>query len=219
MSRETNSLLLRYGINVFWSSSLSNPSIYSLNFQFNSLFNLILRNFFFRALKIQYTQNVISLYLFYFKEDRFSFLFKFLKLKKIIITSLITRRLYSFRLYKKFKKFKLKKPPLFSLLVLTSWKTLLIFNLSLLKKKKLNFVLLSEGPVFTYKLKKKRFFTHKLKNRKSFFTHKLKQKRSLKKKAPFSFYWDWRVKMINSLLKFKWLAFFFCLCFFHVILI
>lgn len=95
MSRETNSILLRYGINTFWSSSISTSrSLYS-NLQLNSFFDLFLINFFFRPLKIQYSINLIIVYLFYFKNDKLSFLKKYFLWKKIKINSLLCKKKYN----------------------------------------------------------------------------------------------------------------------------
>jgi len=57
MSKETSSTLLRYGINSFWSNSISSSRSLYLPMQLNSYFYLFFKNYFLMPLKIQYNKN------------------------------------------------------------------------------------------------------------------------------------------------------------------
>ena len=102
MSRETNTLLLRYGLNTFWSKYLSLPKFSYLNLQFNSFFKLFLQNYFLIPIKIEYFLDLILLYVFSFNEDRYSFIYKFLKFKKLTIKKLSYRKFIGFNLKKNY---------------------------------------------------------------------------------------------------------------------
>lgn len=91
MSRETNSLLLRYNINKFWSSSLNIAKLQYANFLYEQLLLFVLSNCFLQVLKIQYNLKIINIYVFHFKYDRFNFFYKYLKIKKNFSTKLKNR--------------------------------------------------------------------------------------------------------------------------------
>ena len=180
MSKVTNSILLRYGINHFWSSSLNNITSFNFFLQLQSFFPIYLKNYFFNILKIHYTPLSICIYIYYFKEDRYSFLYKFLKLKKIILNKLLLRKYYSLFSY---KKDYIKKPNTF------------LKNLIFLLHKKYNNSIL-------YKTLK--YKTIKNKNL-SFFNITINNLILKKKKLFFNFL---KIKYLNYLIKMKWLGIF-----------
>lgn len=184
MSRETNSLLLRYGLNTFWSKYLSIPNLGFLNLQFNSFFSLYLQNYFLVPLKIQYFTNLILLYVFYFNQEGYSFIYKFLKLKKIIITKLFYRKFYGLNLKGKKKLFH----------IFISFKTILLLTL------KQYFIY-----VYFLLLKKKSYLLYFHNDLIFLLTS---SKKNIEKKRDFQSIFFWKLRTINYILKFKWLGLF-----------
>ena len=82
MSRTTNTILLRYGITTFWSSSLLTQKVSNTLLQFNNLCGLVLKNYFLNVLKIQCIKNNLILYTFKFNSQKQSFLVKYLMFLK-----------------------------------------------------------------------------------------------------------------------------------------
>ena len=82
MSRITNSILLRYGITQFWSASLFKQKSLSLLLTLNCFLILIFKNYFLQIVKTQYLLNSITIYILKINRDKFSFLEKYLILKK-----------------------------------------------------------------------------------------------------------------------------------------
>ena len=166
-------------------------------FQFNSFIFLILRNYFLKAFRIQYFSTYINLYVFYFKEDRFSFLYKYLKLKKIILNSLFYRKKYAFLLKKKgASKIRVAKGLLKILMLINKLFLLRFFHL-LLKK-----------PVFVFYLDAGYYPILRLKqnmiNKVAF--KKVKKKLTTHCKKKKSLLYKYKIKLINSLLKYKLLG-------------
>lgn len=186
MSRETNSLLLRYGINIFWSSSLFFPQNFFLTLQLNSFFGLVLRNYFFSTLKIQYISNFIILYVFYYKEERFSFIFKFLKLANIQVTKLVLRKNYSL-------KFSTGKP-------ITNLDALSFIFIGFIRKLFLSFLFYQLLVKFQLFFPIKSLVSVCVRDTIGFLV-KLRT-------SQIFFFRNWKLQVINFLLKFKWLCLF-----------
>ena len=185
MSRETNSLLLRYGINTFWSTSLFFPKLFSTKLQLISFLKLLLSNYFFSTLKIQYITTLLILYLFYYKNDRFSYIYKFLKITNISITQLIFRKFFSFKLGTQNQKVYVND--IFFSFFLLIQKLFLSFTLYHLLIKFTSFLMvITELCLFNI----------------------IPECLALFKIKKISFYWNWKLKIINHLLKFKWLGIF-----------
>ena len=179
MSRETNSILLRYNINKFWSSSLVIQKLQYINILYENLLYFVLSNLFLDILKIQYNFRFINIYIFYFKYDKFNFFYKYLKIKKKLVTQLKSRLQYGLIL-KVIKPLKNKK--------YNKWKY--FFNLLFLSAKKLLVIV-------NYKLLSNFFFTF-LKEKKLFFFNK-KYINKIKK----SMAWNYKLKYINHIIKLK----------------
>lgn len=95
MSKETSSTLLRYGINSFWSNSISSSRSLYLPMQLNSYFYLFFKNYFLMPLKIQYNKNKVIIYIFYYKNEKLTFLQKYFIWKKTKLHKLILRKNYN----------------------------------------------------------------------------------------------------------------------------
>lgn len=99
MSRVTNSILLRFGITEFWSSSLLKKKNASLFLTVNFLLLLVLKNYFLQMIKSHYCKNNITIYVFKLKKDKFSFVEKYLFFKNVKKNALYYRKHYSFLSY------------------------------------------------------------------------------------------------------------------------
>jgi hypothetical protein len=168
---------------------MSNKIYYKL--KFNNFFNLFLHNYFLNILKLQYKENFISIYLYYLKEDRFSFLYKFLSMKKNTFNSLYFRKSFSFIILKKNKT---------NLVIKHSFCLLL----SLLHK-----IFVSKLYIFLYKKKyiiiSNFSFDFEKNNKKK---SNLIQKKKNVKKVYIKNFFKIKLKYINYIIKFKCLAIF-----------
>ena len=108
MSRTTNSILLRYGITVFWASSFYTQKQSNIYLQLNSLLQLILRNYFLKLLRMQHIYSHLILYVFTFKIEKLSFLKKYLIFLKKKNNSKL-RKIYGITALNKKKKKKINK--------------------------------------------------------------------------------------------------------------
>lgn len=194
MSRETNSMLLRYGINTFWSNSISSPKLLYINDNLNPFFNLILKNYFLQPLKIQYKFNSIYLYVFFYKEERLSFLDKFLTLNKLELSRLLLRKNYSNNTIKNINIIKKKKISL-KLVILVARMMVCRILYKIIKNKNIPNILLDNNSINILKYKKIRNI------RKNIFCLKKKKKLLFKRKKNL-----YKLKLINYLLKFKTLG-------------
>ena len=145
MSKKTNSLLLRYGFNVFWSSSICNPNLEYRNLLFLNLLTFFFKLFNFQILKIQYTLQNIWVYVYSYKE-RHKFLNRYiLHLEKFLLTKYFLRTTYGFKFIKKsklsskIKKGKRKILFIFFILFFLVWKILILKWFIFLKYFKLLF--------------------------------------------------------------------------------
>lgn len=202
MSRVTNSVLLRYGINTFWSSWRLSLNSVNSSLQLNVFFSLFLRNYFFRVLKIQYTRVNILIYVFYLREDKFSFLYKYLNLNKILINNLQKRKNYGFTINSKGSSNKVASiafwlvNKVISLLYTAFW---WLWRLSALKKKLIyiNF-LVPTNRLYRLALSK---------SRKRIVCKKLVKWKTRKKKVKFiTCKKQVKLRLINHLIKYKTLG-------------
>lgn len=189
-------MLLRYNINTFWSNSISTSRLKYIKQRFNNFFELILKNNFLLPLKIQYKEKNIHLYVFFFKEERFSFLRKFLILKKINLNQLILRKKYNLS---GTLKTLIKKKLIYN-------RILTILNL----KYGISYLLCLNVKNIVVNLNVEKLF-FLLKNQKKILAKKLRKKR--KKKIKRKFLKKFKLKFLNYIIKFKWLG-----LFLHIIL-
>lgn len=139
MSRVTNSILLRFGITLFWSSSLFKNKTKHSFLTLNSLLILVLKNYFLQIIKTQYLMDNIILYVLKFNNEKFSLLDKYLSLQKNKFDNVMYRKIYSVKYL--FSK-KQKKPIsiLKKLQYITCLQLLTSFTINLhLSKNKNNF--------------------------------------------------------------------------------
>lgn len=110
MAKKTNSLLLRYGINIFWSSSISNPNLEYRIVVFFNLLTFMFKYFNFQILKIQNNLKQLYIYIFPYKE-RFNFLIRYiLYFEKSLLTKYFFRVVYGIKIRKQTKSlFKINK--------------------------------------------------------------------------------------------------------------
>lgn len=182
MSRETNSILLRYSMNTFWSNSISSDrKLYSFQ-QYESFLNLFLKNYFLKKLKVQYKINLIHVYIFYYKEEKLSFNAKWINWRKLQINQIDLRKNYNITYTKSKKKYSRKYILKNILNIHNKLKTIkYIFNI-LKKQSTKNFNYISFNHANKWSLK-------------NIFNN---SKISRKKKS--------KLKKINSFLKLKWLS-------------
>ncbi len=103
MSKKTNSLLLRYGLNVFWSSSISNPNLEYRMVVFFNLLTFFFKYFNLQILKIQHNLQQIFIYVYPYKE-RTNFLVRYiLYFEKSLLTKYFLRTVYGLQVLKKTK--------------------------------------------------------------------------------------------------------------------
>jgi len=68
MSRETDVILLRFGICIFWSSSLSFPGLRFIKYEIEYLLKMFFRFYSFQIIKLQYKESWIDIYCYRFKK-------------------------------------------------------------------------------------------------------------------------------------------------------
>lgn len=183
MSRETNSTLLRYSINTFWSNSISSDRALYSKKQYEYFFILLLRNYFLQSLKIQYKSSLINIYVYFYKDDKLSFIQKYITWKKIQLNTLLYRKNYNILNKKKIQTYTKKNlilKHLFSLLYKLKISKY-IYNFLKREQKQKN-------DIFFINPSKTNYTQNILCNKKFFFYKKLK------------------LKKINNVLKFKWLG-------------
>jgi len=183
MSRVTNSILLRFGITLFWSSSLFKNKTKHSFLTLNSLLTLVLKNYFLQIIKTQYLIDDIILYVLKFNNEKLSLLDKYLSLQKNKINNVIYRKIYSV----KYLFSKKRKKPIFILKKLhyiTCLQLLTCFTINLhLSKNKNNFCSVFFLPLIFPLLKNV-------------------------KKTVFSGVRLFRIKRLNFVIKLKWLGLF-----------
>ena len=197
MSRETNSTLVRCNINTFWSNSISSSRSLYLKYQYNCFINLYLKNHFFHPLKIQYEKNTIKVYIFFYKNEKLSFLEKFITWKKILLNKINMRKRYNIKLdlSKKNKKIKTIRK-LFFVLLVKNILSKLFYKILYNKYMKAFLLHLCIHSFYYQKQIKKGSFLQKKKI--IHFSKKRKISFLLKKK--------FKLKKLNNLLKLKYLS-------------
>ena len=140
---------------------------------------MFLSKYFLKSIKTQYNLSSINIYIIYFKHDRYTFLYKYLKLQKILLEKINYRKNYGLKtITKKISKTVMNFSPFF----LTSKKLSLSFKNFLLKNYTKQIFLLYEKKIASNTLC------------------------IIPLKIQTSFFWHKKLKFLNELLKLKGLG-------------